>query len=155
MNALLFRRATRDDANAIVRLLADDEFGRLRERYEQPLSEAYYEAFARVDADPNNELIVGERGGEVVATLQLTVIPMLSRLGGTRAQIEAVRVDGRFRGQGIGRELIRWALGRARERGCHLAQLTTDKARPDAHRFYVPLGFVPSHTGMKYDLRQQ
>src|SRR4051794_34163645 len=155
MDALLFRRATRGDVEAIVRLLADDDLGRLRERYERPLPEAYLEAFGRIDSDPNNELAVAEHDGEVVATLQLTFIPSLTYQGGTRAQIEAVRVDGRFRGRGVGRELIGWALGLARQRGCRLAQLTTDKARPDAHRFYEGLGFVASHTGMKCDIQRQ
>ena len=149
---LAIRRATRADVPAIVRVLADDSLGRARGRYQDPLPQAYYDAFARIDGDPRNELLVVELRGEVVGTLQLTLLPQLSHQGGTRAQIESVRVAERYRGRGIGRSLFDWAIGRARESGCHLVQLTTNEGRADAQRFYARLGFVGSHVGMKLDL---
>lgn len=149
---LTIRRAARADLPAIVRLLADDELGRRRERSADPLPASYYAAFAAIDADPAHELVVVERAGEIVGTLQLTVLPYLTYQGGTRAQIEAVRVARRYRDLGIGRSLFEWAIERARERGCHLVQLTTNATREDAQRFYARLGFVPSHVGYKLDL---
>ena len=148
----IVRRATRADLPAIVRLLADDPLGRARECYAEPLPASYYAAFARIDADPAHELVVAEVAGEVAGTLQLSLLPYLTYQGGTRAQIEAVRVDRRFRGHGLGQRLITWAIERAREAGCHLVQLTTNASREDARRFYTRLGFVPSHIGMKLDL---
>jgi len=148
------RRATRPDVPAIVRLLADDPLGQQRERDQNPLPDTYYGAFARIDADPRNELVVVEAQGEVIGTLQLTLLPYLTHQGGTRAQIEAVRVDRRYRSQGVGHSLFVWAIQRARQKGCRLVQLTTDARRPDARRFYEALGFVGSHVGMKLDLTQ-
>ena len=149
---LVIRRAVRADVAAIVRLLADDELGSQREQATEPLPEAYYAAFAAIDGDPRNELVVIERAGEVIGTLQLTFLPYLTHRGGLRAQIEAVRVDRRCRDLGIGGHLFEWAIGRAREAGCRMVQLTTNASRGDAHRFYERLGFVPSHVGMKLDL---
>ena len=151
---LAIRRATRVDVPAIVRLLADDPLGQARERYQDPLPQAYYDAFAQIDGDPRNELVVVELPGEVVGTLQLTLLPHLSHQGGTRAQIESVRVAEGYRGRGIGRHLFAWAIERAREAGCHQVQLTTNAGRADAQRFYARLGFVGSHIGMKLDLMQ-
>jgi GNAT superfamily N-acetyltransferase len=113
---------------------------------------AYWAAFEAIDADPRNELIVADDDGAVVGTCQLTFTPSLSRRGAERMTIEAVRVRSDTRGRGIGRAMMAWALDRARERGCGLAQLTTDKRRTDAQRFYVSLGFVASHEGMKITL---
>ena len=152
MDELVIRRATREDVAEIVRLLADDELGRTRERFEEPLPRVYHDAFDEIDRDPNNELVVGVLDGEVVATLQLTVVPHIARMGSRRAIVEAVRVDSRLRGRRLGERLFAWAIERARERGCAILQLTTDKRRPDAHRFYERLGFVASHEGMKLDL---
>jgi GNAT superfamily N-acetyltransferase len=135
-----------------VRLLADDPLGSQRERYADPLPTVYYEAFAEVSADPATEIVVVERDGEVVGTLQLSFIAGLSHMGARRAQIEAVRVDHRFRSLGIGARLLEWAIERARERACRFVQLTTHVERPDARRFYERLGFVASHVGMKLDL---
>lgn len=149
---LRVRRAARGDVAAIVRLLADDTLGRQRERYEQPLPQAYYDAFDQIDGDPRHELVVVEIGGEVIGTLHLTFLPSLSFQGRTRAQIESVRVDARLRGRGIGGRLFEWAIERARAAGCHVVQLTTHNRRPDAHRFYERLGFTASHVGMKLDL---
>ena len=147
--ALSFRRARATDVPDIVRMLADDPLGATRERDVTPLPESYACVFLAIDGDPNNELVVAEQDGRVVGVLQLTFIPYLTYQGGWRALIEGVRVDARARSQGLGRALFEWAIGRARERGCHLVQLTTDKTRPDARRFYEGLGFVASHEGMK------
>lgn len=144
-----FRPATRDDLPAIVRLLADDTLGSTRERYEVPLPPSYLVAFHAIDADPNNELVVTELDGQLVGTMQLTFIPSITYQGRWRALIEGVRIDSSVRSQGLGRRMFEWAIARARERDCHLLQLTTDKARPEALRFYQCLGFVASHEGMK------
>jgi GNAT superfamily N-acetyltransferase len=146
---LAFRRARASDVAGIVRLLADDPLGAKRERCETPLPESYLQAFEAIDADPNNELVVVCLDEEVVGVLQLTFIPYLTYQGGWRALIEAVRVDAKVRSKGFGKAMFEWAIARSRERGCHLVQLTTDKSRPDAKRFYESLGFSASHEGMK------
>jgi GNAT superfamily N-acetyltransferase len=148
-----FRRARADDVPDIVRLLADDPLGATRERYESPLPESYARAFRAIEQDANNELVVACRGERVVGVLQLTYIPSLTYQGGWRALIEGVRVDSGERSQGLGKTLFEWAIARARERACHMVQLTTDKARPDAKRFYESLGFVASHEGLKLHLK--
>jgi GNAT superfamily N-acetyltransferase len=147
-----FRRAQAEDVPAIVHLLADDPLGRTRERDETPLPASYAKAFAAIDADANQELVVACRGSRVVGVLQLTYLPSLTYRGSWRAQIEGVRVGADERSRGLGRALFEWAIARARERGCALLQLTTDKSRPDARRFYEGLGFVASHEGMKLRL---
>ena len=145
-----FRRARRGDVDAIVALLADDQLGRTRERFEQPLPPAYLAAFDEIDADEHQLLAVAtDEDNAVVGTLQLTFIPGLSFIGGTRAQIEAVRVRSSHRGQGVGRAFFGWAIDEARRRGCRMVQLTTNSARDDAQQFYVSLGFQPTHVGMK------
>jgi GNAT superfamily N-acetyltransferase len=149
---LSFRRAERSDVPHIVRLLADDPLGSKRERFEAPLPQSYLRAFDAIDADPNNELVVACLSGQVVGVLQITFIPYLTYQGGWRALIEAVRVDAKLRASGIGKAMFQWAIQRARERRCHLVQLTTDKARPAAKGFYESLGFVASHEGMKLHL---
>jgi GNAT superfamily N-acetyltransferase len=133
-------------------LLAEDELGSQRERYETPLPQTYYDAFEAIQANPNQELIVAELNGQVAGTLQLMYLPSLSYQGGTRAQVESVRVRQALRGQGIGAGMMEWALERARQRGCHLMQLTSHKSRTEAHRFYEKLGFSASHIGMKINL---
>ena len=150
---ILFRRATRADLPAIVRMLADDELGSQREQVENPLPESYYSAFKQINSDPNHELIVAERNGEVIGTLHLMFLPSISFQGGLRAQVESVRVDKRFQSQGIGSEMMKWAMERSRQRGAHAVQLATHKSRLDAHRFYERLGFEGSHLGMKLNLR--
>jgi GNAT superfamily N-acetyltransferase len=152
MNELEFRPAREQDLDAIVGMLADDALGAQRERYAVPLPASYLAAFAAIDADPNNELVVATREGRVVAVLQLTFIPYLTYQGAWRALIEGVRVASSERSGGVGTALFEWAIARARERGCVMLQLTTDKARPDALRFYEKLGFVASHHGMKLKL---
>lgn len=147
---LIFRQARQGDIAAIVEMLADDQLGSSRERPGDPV---YDTAFAEITADPNNELWVIEGlGGRALGCLQLTIIPGLSRLGAKRAMIESVRVHDDLRGKGVGRWLFEQAIERSREHDAQLVQLTSDKARPDAIRFYESLGFVASHEGMKLKL---
>ena len=141
------RTAERADVPAILDLLADDEISRIRGHRGVP--DDVDAAFAAIDADPRNELLVAVRDGEIVGTCQLTFIPGLSRGGAERMLIEAVRIRSDLRGRRLGRELIEWTVARARARGCRIVQLTTDKRRTDAHRFYASLGFEASHEGMK------
>ncbi len=148
--SLVFRQARRQDVPAIVAMLADDHLGAAREG--DPNDERYLAAFDRIDANPYDELIVAERDGKVVGTMQLTYLAGLSRLGAERCQIEAVRVAASTRGQGLGREMITWAIDRARARGCAMVQLTSDKSRTGAHHFYDSLGFTASHEGYKLTL---
>ena len=149
---LTFRRAIRSDVSNIVRLLAADALGVKREAYESPLPDSYYAAFEAITADPNNELVVACQDGRVIGILQLTFIPYLTYRGSWRALVEGVRIDASVRSRGIGRKLLEWAIERARERGCHLVQLTSDKTRAGAIRFYESLGFVASHEGFKLPL---
>ena len=141
------------DLSEIVRLLADDFLGQKREQFEDPLPESYIDAFREIDSDPNNELIVVEMDGQVVGTLQIIFMPSISFCGGKRATVESVRVDEKRRGKGIGREMMLWAIGRAKTKGCIFLQLTTNADRRDAHRFYENLGFACSHLGMKLKLK--
>jgi len=146
---VLLRPARRADLARIVALIADDEISAARTG---TFDDAHLAGFDAIEADPNNELVVAERDGEVVGTMQLTFVPGISRYGATRLLVEAVRVDSRLRGQGIGRQMMLWAHERGRARGCVLAQLTSDKRRPDAHRFYRSLGYAQSHEGFKLPL---
>lgn len=132
-------------------MLADDVLGSGREC--PPDDPRYLVAFDRIDADASELLLVAERAGEVVGTLQLSMLPGLSHGGATRAQIEAVRVRSDQRGSGLGERLIRWAIEHARTEGASLVQLTSNTSRTDAHRFYERLGFEASHLGMKLTLR--
>jgi GNAT superfamily N-acetyltransferase len=136
-------------------MLADDELGSQRERYAEadPLPETYYSAFEQIEHDPKHELIVAEKDGEVIGTLHLMFLASISFQGGLRAQIESVRVDKRFQSRGIGSQMMRWTIERARQRGAHIVQLTAHKSRVDAHRFYERLGFKGSHLGMKLSLK--
>jgi GNAT superfamily N-acetyltransferase len=144
------RRARRADVAAIVALIAADQIGATRDGGDLA---PYERAFAAIDADPAQLLVVvTDASGAVVGTLQLTFIPGLARRGALRAQIEAVRVCEDLRGAGIGHELFTWAIEEARRRGCALVQLTSDKRRPEAHRFYGRLGFTASHDGFKLRL---
>ncbi|MFB7664433.1 GNAT family N-acetyltransferase [Kitasatospora sp. NPDC056138] len=150
MTDLNIRPAVLDDLSAIVAMLADDPLGSGRETPDDLAP--YQDAFDRLAADPNQHLVVAEREGRVVGTLQLTVVPGLSRRGATRTVIEAVRIQADERGSGLGSELIQWAVDRSRELGAGLVQLTSDATRTDAHRFYERLGFVASHLGFKLAL---
>ncbi|MEK5380595.1 GNAT family N-acetyltransferase [Niallia sp. FSL W8-0635] len=148
----MFRMATEQDLDQIVAMLADDVLGSKRERYEQPLPESYIEAFKAISADPNNELVVACIGVEIVGVQQITFTPYITHQGAWRATIEGVRTASSVRGKGVGTALINWAIQRAKSRGCHLIQLTTDKQRPDALRFYERLGFQATHEGLKRKL---
>jgi GNAT superfamily N-acetyltransferase len=151
--SVLLRPATASDIPVIVQLIAADQLGAIRDgvRDEADLA-AYDQAFRAIDQDPAHILVVAESAGEVVGTMQLSFLPGLARRGALRAQIEAVRVAESTRGGGLGAAMIQWAIEEARGRGCALVQLTSDKSRADAHRFYQRLGFVSSHEGMKLKL---
>jgi len=149
---LTVRLATEDDLGAVVKLLADDPLGAAREHHAEPLPRAYLQAFAAMRAQGGNDLLVAIHAGAVVGCLQLTIIPGISRLGASRAQIEGVRVAASHRGHGIGELLVRDAIARAGQAGCTLVQLTTDNTRTDALRFYERLGFEATHVGMKLRL---
>lgn len=150
MTDLVIRPATATDVPSIVAMLVDDEIGAGREKPDDLTS--YQAAFEAIDADPNNLLVVAEHNGEVVGTLQLTIIPGLSRIGSTRGLVEGVRVAASARGTGLGTKLMEWSIEESRARGCVIVQLTSDKARLDAHRFYDRLGFTNSHEGFKLPL---
>ena len=147
-----FRVATKQDLDKVVEMLADDELGSTRERYEQPLPESYINAFRAITSDPNNELIVAYQGNKLIGVQQITYTPYITHQGGWRATIEGVRTSSSMRGKGVGTRLIKWAIHRAKKRGCHLVQLTTDKQRVDALRFYEHLGFKATHEGLKMKL---
>ncbi|MGN7761317.1 N-acetyltransferase family protein [Paenibacillus sp. 22594] len=152
MNQLTFREATVQDLDRIVYMISDDVLGKTRELYTHPLPESYVKAFQSIDSDPNNELVVVCFGEEIVGVQQITFTPYISHQGGWRATIEGVRIASSERGKGVGSMLIRWAIQRAKERGCRMVQLTTDKKRPEALHFYEKLGFKASHEGMKLHL---
>ena len=145
-----FRKAIIEDVSKIVEMIADDDLGKTRENFKIPLPSEYLDAFNKISADKNQELIVVENeNSEIIGTLQLTFIQYLTYRGGIRAQIEAVRIRKDKRGIGLGKTMFKWAISRAKERKAHLLQLTTDKKRPEAVKFYEGLGFKPSHEGMK------
>lgn len=154
LTELRVRPARRDDVPVIVRLLADDVLGAKREHATDPLPQVYWDAFDAIASQGGNEILIAEIEGEVVGCLQLTVIPGLSRMGMSRGQLEGVRVSSKHRGQRIGELLVAAATDRARELGCKIIQLTTDKTRVDAHRFYERLGFASTHIGMKRTIEQ-
>jgi len=151
-NELNFRLAKADDLIDIVRMLSDDTIGATREKFEPVLSESYAIAFENIVNDPNQELTIVELNGEKVGTYQLTFIQYLTHQGGLRGQIEAVRINSAYRGQGLGTMVFEYIIDRARQKGCIMVQLTTDKQRPDAIKFYKTLGFVATHEGMKLKL---
>lgn len=147
---LTFRNATKNDLEHIVAMIADDELGAKRENYQLPLPKVYISAFEQIVSDKNQELIVVENEQkEVIGTLQLSFLQYLTYQGGIRAQIEAVRIRKDQRAKGIGKTMFVWAIERAKEKGAHLIQLTSDKQRPKAIEFYKNLGFKASHEGMK------
>ena len=150
MGDLAIRPATADDVAAIVTMLADDPLGAQRESPDDLTP--YLTALERLASDPNQHLVVAVRDGRVVGTLQLTVIPGLSRRGTVRSIIEGVRIHADERGSGLGTQLIDWAIDESRRQGCQLVQLTSDNTRTDAHRFYERLGFTASHVGFKLQL---
>jgi GNAT superfamily N-acetyltransferase len=150
MGDLEIRAAVTEDVPAIVGMLADDPLGSQRESPDDLTP--YLAALERLTVDPNQHLVVAVRESRVVGTLQLTVIPGLSRKGATRSIIEAVRIHADERGSGLGTQLIEWAIAESRRQGCQLVQLTSDVTRTDAHRFYERLGFTASHVGFKLPL---
>lgn len=143
------RDATRADLPAIVAMLAEDQIGGRADDAHEPLDDAYTAAFATIEADPAHRLIVADSDGAIVGTMQLTLLPGLLNRGAWRGQIETVRVAGDHRSQGIGEQMIDWALGWFRDRGCFMAQLTSNNDRVAAHRFYERLGWTKSHAGFK------
>lgn len=147
---ITMRPAVRADLSEIVRLLVEDELGQTREQYNPAhISAAYGEAWDKIEATAGNQIIVAELDGNIIGTFQLMYLPSLSYTGGTRAQIESVRVDKTMRNQGIGQRMMEWAIEQSRTAGCVLVQLSTNKQRLRAHRFYERLGFDASHQGMK------
>ncbi|MBA2657341.1 MAG: GNAT family N-acetyltransferase [Tatlockia sp.] len=134
-------------------MLANDSIGKQRELYQEPLPQLYYDAFVAIDSDPNNYLIVLEDDNKIIGTCQLTIIRYLTYQGGRRGQIEGVRIDETYRGQGIGKLMIEWAIDKSRELNCHLVQLTMDKKRFETIEFYKKLGFIASHEGLKLHLQ--
>ena len=149
ISPVTIRRARRDDVGVIVGMLADDPLGSARERLEDPLPPYYFRAFEALDRDSNIQLVVAEDGdGAVVGCLQLCILPGLSSQGASRGLIEDVRVATPCRSRGIGEQMVQWAIAEARAKGCKLVELLTHHTRVDAQRFYVRLGFQPSHVGM-------
>ncbi|CAM5483098.1 GNAT family N-acetyltransferase [Streptomyces narbonensis] len=147
---MILRPAIRAELPAVLALLADE--GQVVDPATIVVTEAYERAFAAIADDPRNEVLVLVDGGPVLGCLQATYIPGLGKGGAERALIEAVRIRADRRGSGLGRELMERAVARARERGCALVQLTSDKRRTEAHRFYASLGFARSHDGFKLNL---
>jgi ribosomal protein S18 acetylase RimI-like enzyme len=150
--SITFRTAKEQDLPRIVAMLSDDVLGRQRERNEHPLPESYLKAFHAITSDPNNELVIACIRNDIIGVMQITFTPYITHQGGWRATIEGVRTAASTRNKGVGTELIQWAIKRAEERKCHLVQLTTDKQRPDALRFYEKLGFKATHEGLKLKL---
>jgi len=149
ISKVTFRRARRDDIGIIVAMLADDPLGGARERLEDPLPQTYFQAFEKVDRDPNIQLVVAvDNEGVVVGCLQLCILPGVSSQGASRGLLEDVRVAGHCRSRGIGEQLVQWAVAEARAKGCKLVELLTHHTRVDAQRFYERLGFARSHVGM-------
>jgi len=149
---IVFRTALLADVPAIVALLADDDLGSQREIIGTPLDQRYVDAFEALEADANQRLVVVADGNEIIGTLQLSFIPGIARMGSWRGQIEAVRIAAHRRDSGLGQKMFEWAISECKSRGCNLVQLTTDKSRTDAHRFYEKLGFKASHEGYKLAL---
>jgi ribosomal protein S18 acetylase RimI-like enzyme len=152
MRALSFRTATASDLPTIIGMIADDQLGQARDDARLPLDQRYLDAFAAIERDPNQRLVLAEQDGAVIGCMQITFIPGISRRGAWRGQIESVRVARSKRGGGIGTAMFEWAIAECRRHGCSLVQLYTDKSRTDAHRFYERLGFKASHEGMKLSL---
>ena len=149
ISKVTIRRARCDDLGIIVAMLADDPLGGARERLEDPLPQTYFQAFEKVDRDPNIQLVVAvDDEGGVVGCLQLCILPGVSSQGASRGLLEDVRVASHCRSRGIGEQLVQWAVAEARAKGCKLVELLTHHTRVDAQRFYERLGFARSHVGM-------
>jgi len=143
------KQAQESDLDSIIEMIADDALGAKREQYIQPLPESYKTAFDAIRGNSNAKLIVAKEKERVIGIAQIDFITYLTYQGGTRAQIEGVRVHKNYRSQGIGKLLFEYLINLAKERGCHMVQLTTNKERTDAFRFYENFGFVNSHDGFK------
>jgi GNAT superfamily N-acetyltransferase len=146
---LQFREALETDIPYLVQMLSDDGLGAIREDNSSPINQNYLKAFHNIEQDPSNELVVVENRGEVVGMLQLTFIPYLTHIGSWRCLIEGVRIHSKHRGKGLGSEFFEWAIERAKIKKCNIIQLTSDKQRLDALRFYENLGFEATHEGFK------
>ncbi len=145
-----YRKATEKDLTAIVKMMADDVLGKKRENFKTPLPNSYINAFKNIEADKNQELIVLENEKlEIIGTLQISYLQYISYCGGIRAQIENVFIRADQRGLGIGKKMFEWAINRAKEKKAHMVQLTSNKERPRAIKFYENLGFKATHEGMK------
>ena len=151
---LNYRHATDSDLPELIKMLSDDSLGKLREDHSTPVNPCYLTALKHIQADPNNELTIVELDGAIVGMLQLTFIPYLTYKGSWRCLIEGVRIKKEYRGNGLGTCFFQWAIEQAKSRACHIVQLTSDKQRPDAIRFYENLGFTASHEGFKLKLAE-
>jgi GNAT superfamily N-acetyltransferase len=152
MSGLRIREARAGDLEAIVRLHEEDSLGQHRDCWTLETRPAYEAAFAEIAASPGNTLYVAEEGGIVVGTFQLTFIPNLTGRGALRVKVESVKVAAARRSQGIGARMMAFAEEEARRRGARLLELTSNKARTDAHRFYERAGYVRTHEGFKKKL---
>lgn len=150
--SLTYRKAVEADLPFIVKLLTEDAVRVTDDKPDEPFHPRYVAALNELSADPNQMMMVAVLDGEVVGTVQLTFIPGISSLGMKRCLVEAVHIAPAHRSKGLGTEMIRWAIEQGRERGCGMVQLTSNKKRLDAHRFYERLGFLKSHEGFKYYL---
>ncbi len=151
-NEIYISKALKSDVPEIVRLFADDILGSKREEFSEDIASSYYDAFAKINADNNQMLVVAKLDGKIIGTLQISFIYNLSFKGAMRALVEGVHVDKDLRSRGIGKYIMEWAIAEATKKGCRFVQLTSNKMRKDAHRFYESLGFTPSHEGFKLDL---
>lgn len=151
---LHFREAKMSDLQNLIQLLANDPLGKTREDITTPVKLSYIQAFSEIETDPNNRIIIAEIDNQLVGMAQLTFIPNLTYQGSWRCLIEGVRVDEKYRGQGYGEEIFTYLISLAKEKGCSLVQLTSDKQRPEALRFYEKLGFIPSHVGFKLTIKK-
>jgi len=146
---LSYRNAKKSDLPQLIKMLADDQLGSTREDSSIPLNPAYISAFEKINSDPNNKLIVVEINNTIIGMLQITYIPYLSHKGAWRCLIEAVRIHKDYRSQGFGSEVFKWAIEQAKNKKCHIVQLTSNKERSSAIRFYKALGFSATHEGFK------
>ena len=150
--SLTFRQAAEADLPFIIRLITDDAVRVTEDKPDEPFHPRYVAALRELEADPNQLMMVAVLEGEAVGTIQLTFIPGISSLGQKRCLVEAVHISPAHRSKGLGSEMMHWAIAQARDRGCGMVQLTSNKKRLDAHRFYERLGFLKSHEGFKYHL---
>ena len=149
---IIFRQAIKEDLTELIKLLADDALGKSREDTSIPINKGYLNAFEKINNDPNNELIIVEENQKVIGMLQLTFIPYLTHIGSTRCLIEGVRIDKRYRGKGLGTQTFKWAIQYAKKKDCSIVQLTSNKQRKNAIKFYENLGFVATHEGFKLNI---